>query len=64
MTTWSGVTRGPGIQTLTSKRSKLPSGLGFVYLFICLFLFLEVGMGVSFVTAAYLFNLNNTNLQE
>lgn len=43
------------------KRSKLQCDLGFVCLFTCLFLFLEVGMELSFVTAAYLFNLNNTN---
>ena len=51
----------PGIQKLKSKRSKLQCDLGFVCLFTCLFLFLEVGMELSFVTAAYLFNLNNTN---
>ena len=55
------VTWWPGIQKLTSKRSKLQCDLGFVCLFTCLFLFLEVGMELSFVTAAYLFNLNNTN---
>lgn len=43
------------------KRSKLQCDLGFISLFICLFLFLKVGMDLSLVIAAYLFNLNNKN---
>ena len=61
MTAWNRVTWWPGIQKFTNKRTKLQCDLGFVYLFICLFLFLKVGMDLSLVTAAYLFNLNNKN---
>ena len=43
------------------KRSKLQCDLGFISLFICLFLFLKMGMDLSLVIAAYLFNLNNKN---